>query len=315
MFGDALNRIRGWLRGFAQVGFLPGVAEWVGGGRRCRCRCGGWLGLFGCSSLRGLIVSRAVIAFDEVHVFVAQVQPRYPAALNQPLHTEAGDAGPLHHIVAQLDEFLALPPCAGVWARSGAGPAESATHSGADRALVECGGLEYFVSPETFFQVNRHLWGEMIRALDRAIGDEPRVAVDLYCGVGFFTLALARRAGRVVGVEENPASIRLARAAAEAAGIHNVDFLLSSAEAFARSSTADPPDVLVVDPPRAGVSPEVMDGFSRTPRILYFSCDAATFARDLRRFFSAGYRLSSVRAFDLFPQTAEVESLAVLERG
>jgi 23S rRNA (uracil1939-C5)-methyltransferase len=141
-------------------------------------------------------------------------------------------------------------------------------------------------------------------------------ALDLYAGVGLFTLPLARRFERVVAVEGNPASSAYARRNLSDAGLTNARvetgavgaWLAHNAERLGRA------DFILLDPPRAGAEPETVRAIIalRPRQISYVSCDPATLARDLLAFTSAGYRLASVRAFDLFPQTHHVETVVHL---
>ncbi|MCA1636195.1 MAG: methyltransferase domain-containing protein [Acidobacteria bacterium] len=139
-------------------------------------------------------------------------------------------------------------------------------------------------------------------------------ALDLFCGVGLFTLPLARRFSRVVGVEGNAAACAFARRNLQAAGLSNARVETSGVgEWMRRRSQAHAPfDFALLDPPRAGAEPETVAAFLtlRPSRISYVSCDPATLARDLRALIAGGYRLSSVRAFDMFPQTHHVETVA-----
>jgi 23S rRNA (uracil1939-C5)-methyltransferase len=143
-------------------------------------------------------------------------------------------------------------------------------------------------------------------------------ALDLYSGVGLFTLPLARTFGRVVAVEGNPASADYARRNLADASLTNArvetsavaDWLAANAERLGSA------DFILLDPPRAGAEPETVAAIIRLrPRhISYVSCDPATLARDLRALLDAGYRLDSLRAFDMFPQTHHVETVVHLFR-
>lgn len=143
-------------------------------------------------------------------------------------------------------------------------------------------------------------------------------ALDLYAGVGLFTLPLARRFSRVIAVEGNAASTAYARRNLSDAGLSNARvetgavgaWLSHNAERIASA------DFLLLDPPRAGAEPEAVRGIvALNPRhISYISCDPATLARDLLALTTAGYRLASVRAFDMFPQTHHVETVVHLLR-
>jgi tRNA/tmRNA/rRNA uracil-C5-methylase (TrmA/RlmC/RlmD family) len=134
--------------------------------------------------------------------------------------------------------------------------------------------------------------------------------------VGLFSVSLAAAGrGKVTAVEGDPVSGRdLERNAAPFADTLRVS--RTSVEHYALQRRAGPPDTLIVDPPRTGISKEAGEAIARAgaSRIVYVSCDAPTMARDARRLLDAGYRLTSLQGFDLFPNTAHVESLGVLQR-
>ncbi|HEX8558535.1 MAG TPA: class I SAM-dependent RNA methyltransferase [Pyrinomonadaceae bacterium] len=141
-------------------------------------------------------------------------------------------------------------------------------------------------------------------------------ALDLYSGVGLFTLPLARRFGRVVAVEGNPAAAEYARRNLADASLTNARVETSAVgEWLARHAPQlGRADFVLLDPPRAGAEPEAVRGIIalRPRHISYVSCDPATLARDLRLLLDAGYRLGSLRAFDMFPQTHHVETVVHL---
>jgi 23S rRNA (uracil1939-C5)-methyltransferase len=175
-------------------------------------------------------------------------------------------------------------------------------------------GEHYRFDADCFFQINHALLEPLLaEALKDATGER---AVDLYCGVGLFTLPLARRFTRVVAVEGNASATGFARrnladAQLTNASVHTArvgDWLAEHAHALT------PVDFLLLDPPRAGAAPEEIAGILalKPQRISYVSCDPATLARDLRLLFDAGFALDSVRAFDMFPQTHHVETVVHL---
>jgi 23S rRNA (uracil1939-C5)-methyltransferase len=175
-------------------------------------------------------------------------------------------------------------------------------------------GEHYRFDADCFFQINHALLEPLLaEALRDATGER---AVDLYCGVGLFTLPLARRFTRVIAVEGNAsatafARLNLADARLTNASVHTArvgDWLAEHAHALT------PIDFLLLDPPRAGAAPEELAGILalKPQRIAYVSCDPATLARDLRVLFDAGFSLDSVRAFDMFPQTHHVETVVHL---
>ncbi|HEX5709604.1 MAG TPA: RsmD family RNA methyltransferase [Pyrinomonadaceae bacterium] len=176
------------------------------------------------------------------------------------------------------------------------------------------GGERYRFDASCFFQINHALLGPLIEEATRdATGD---AALDLYCGVGLFTLPLARRFREVTGVEGSRAAARFARRNLAGAGLVNARVETSGVGAWLASRAARlvPLDFVLLDPPRAGAEKPVIEVLTKLrPRsISYVSCDPATLARDLRALIAAGYALDTVRAFDLFPQTHHVETVARL---
>jgi 23S rRNA (uracil1939-C5)-methyltransferase len=143
-------------------------------------------------------------------------------------------------------------------------------------------------------------------------------ALDLYAGVGLFTLPLARRFERVVAVEGNAASTSYARRNLSDARLSNARVETAAVGAWLahNAERLGSVDFILLDPPRAGAEPEAVRAvIALNPRqISYVSCDPATLARDLLALTGAGYRLASVRAFDMFPQTHHVETVVHLSR-
>jgi 23S rRNA (uracil1939-C5)-methyltransferase len=165
----------------------------------------------------------------------------------------------------------------------------------------------------SFFQANRHLVGSLLRrALEVCEGDR---IVDLYSGVGLFAVALAARGAQVTAVEGDESSgTDLTENARPFAG--RLTVVRRAVEDVVTSARAAAPDLVVLDPPRTGASPVALGGVInwRAPRVVYVSCDPPTLARDSARLIASGYRLQSVEAFDLFPNTPHVECLAVFTR-
>ena len=139
--------------------------------------------------------------------------------------------------------------------------------------------------------------------------------LDLYCGMGNFSLPLAVNAGLVIGVEEFPSSIAQAKKNAAENDIKNVEFIARAAEgALENFSLGQSFDLVLLDPPRSGAF-AVMKELVRqpVPRLLYVSCDPQTLARDLKTLLHGGYRLETSQPFDMFPQTYHCESLTILK--
>jgi 23S rRNA (uracil1939-C5)-methyltransferase len=172
------------------------------------------------------------------------------------------------------------------------------------------GGHSYRVSRGSFFQVNRFLIDRLVEtALDGAAG---RTALDLYAGVGLFSLALARRFATVTAVEASARAAGDLQFNAERAGFA-VGVVQSDAEAW-MEQLENAPDFVLLDPPRAGIGRRMVERLAqlRPERVTIVSCDPATLARDLAGLMGAGYRIESLTLVDLFPQTYHLETVARL---
>ncbi len=179
---------------------------------------------------------------------------------------------------------------------------------------LHVGNENYTYNAEAFFQVNQQLLTQIVDfALGDATGD---VALDLYCGVGLFTLPLARRFKQVVGVESNTVATRFARRNLQQAGLSNGKVLTATITDWFRSTESKPDsvDFVLLDPPRAGAESVVIKGILdlKPLRICYVSCDPATLARDLKKLIAGGYKIDSLSGFDMFPQTHHVETIVHL---
>lgn len=192
-------------------------------------------------------------------------------------------------------------------------PAEtkSFAHSGAKTISYKTSHGEYQVGAGAFFQVNRYLIDELISIVTaNAEGD---VALDLYAGVGLFSLPLARSFHHIFAVEASQTSLSDLRqnvpAVVKAVGARTEDYLRSRA-------VRKHPDLVVMDPPRTGAGKAVTKSLVELgPRqIRYVSCDPATLARDIASLVAAGYRIEEAHMFDLFPQTFHIESVMLLAR-
>lgn len=172
------------------------------------------------------------------------------------------------------------------------------------------------VSAGGFAQVNSEQNRRMVDGLIAAAGLQGHERVlDLFCGMGNFSLPLARRAAEVVGVEDYAPAIADARNNARRNRIVNARFHAEDAAgAYARHADGRPFDLVVLDPPRTGCYPVARDLVAaRPPRILYVSCDPASLARDLKALVQGGYEIVFSQPYDLFPQTWHTESLTLLE--
>ncbi len=195
------------------------------------------------------------------------------------------------------------------------------THTPRSRQVMrEVGGELYRYSAECFFQANipvtNDLLAEVVRIADEAATDDG-IALDLYCGVGLFSIPLARRFRRVVGVESFGPAIPYAEENLAQAGLTNGRFVTASVEHWLAGdrSPLGRVGLAVFDPPRAGAGKETLEHLVRLKpaHIAAVSCDPATFARDLHDLTTLGYEVLSVRGFDMFPQTHHVEIVAHLQ--
>jgi len=194
----------------------------------------------------------------------------------------------------------------------------------AEESARTVGAERYRFNADCFFQINHGLLAPLVdAAIGDMTGDAPagmrgQRAVDLYCGVGLFTLPLARRFAKVFGVEGNATACDYARRNLADAKLTNAKIEASTVGAWLTRYATDlsPVDFVLLDPPRAGAENETVKGIIalRPTRIAYVSCDPATLARDLRKLLAGGYEIASIAAFDMFPQTHHVETIVHLTR-
>ena len=184
-----------------------------------------------------------------------------------------------------------------------------------------CGLLPYTLHWDSlcFFQVNPPQNSQLVQIVLEHAGEVTGLRLlDLFCGMGNFSIPLARAGAVVTGVEWNRRAIAAARSNAESAGIDAITFVSADVLKFIRRcvDTGCRYDILLLDPPRQGIGraarllPALAGG-----KIIYISCDPATLVRDLRTLGRAGYHLTSLTPVDMFPQTHHIESVAVLEKN
>lgn len=177
---------------------------------------------------------------------------------------------------------------------------------------LQVGAHRYRVSPGSFFQVNRFLAAELVEAV--VGGVQGGAALDLFTGVGLFALPLAERFARVEAVESHPAAF--ADLQSNVARRRNLSVSSLAALAYLRRRAHGPLDLLVADPPRAGLGAALVAAIlAQAPqRIHLVSCDPATLGRDLRGLLAGGYQIAELHLFDLFPQTHHIETVVKLAR-
>lgn len=191
---------------------------------------------------------------------------------------------------------------------------------GRDSLLERIGPLNLRIPVNAFEQANppvaRKLY-EMVLEWAGLKGEE--IALDLYCGIGPIALYLASRAKLVVGIDDNESAINVAKENARRNGYHNTRFFAGDAAEKLQETAATlaRTDLVVVNPPRKGLSPEAFAALVtiKVPKLLYVSCDPVTLARDLERFSQEKYMTRRVQPFDMIPLTDQVETVALLERN
>ncbi len=180
--------------------------------------------------------------------------------------------------------------------------------------LMKAGGFSFPVFPEAFFQINRYLNDSLLELAVSLPTETVEKFLDLYCGVGFFTLPMAGRAINAVGIEVQRQAHKNALAAAKLNKVANVKYIREMAErGFSRVGKMD---LALIDPPRTGIPAPVLKSVIKLrPReIIMISCDAPTFARDAARLAEAKYNPTAIHLIDMFPGTYHVESVALFRR-
>ena len=189
--------------------------------------------------------------------------------------------------------------------------------AGRERLLEEVAGVRFLISAVSFFQTNVRAAGKLAAIVTAAVsgGSGPGI-LDLYAGVGLFSLPLARLGHRVTAVEENPSAVEDGIETARLNHIKGVRFITARVEDVLRGlARRGQFRAVLLDPPREGTTERVLRtvaGMLRPHRIIYVSCDPRALARDLKILTSMGYAIDAVRPVDMFPHTAHIEAVAVL---
>jgi 23S rRNA (uracil1939-C5)-methyltransferase len=191
--------------------------------------------------------------------------------------------------------------------------------SGDPYLLMNLGHIEYMLGPKSFFQTNSNQAQVMCRVVKEMAGlTGHELVYDLYSGIGSFALYLAKEAKHIIGIEEIAEAVEDARVNALHNQINNVQFFAGDVRRIIHQSDIrehGAPSVIVTDPPRAGMDPSVVESLIQlnAPTIVYVSCNPATQARDIEMM-SGHYQLVQSQPIDMFPQTAHVENVALLQR-
>lgn len=181
-----------------------------------------------------------------------------------------------------------------------------------EKISFESLGNRYFYDAESFFQGNPALIESLIKtAID---GEKGSNALDLYCGVGLFSLPLAQKFEKVIGIESNEKAIDFAKENAEQARLGNAEFFAENVGDWLAENSVEKIEFILLDPPRSGAEKATIEAILKLApnRISYVSCDPATLARDLKML-TEKYEIESITAIDLFPQTHHVETVVRLK--
>ena len=181
-------------------------------------------------------------------------------------------------------------------------------------------GTQFAISSRSFYQVNRTQTEVLYKkALELAKLTGRETVIDAYCGIGTIGLCAAPLAKQVIGVERNPAAVKDAAANARRNKIANARFVCADATEWMAAAAGEglQPDVVFLDPPRAGSTPECIAAVNKMKprRVVYVSCDPETLARDVAAFTRLGWRAAKFCPVDLFPQTRHVETVVLLSKG
>ena len=262
-------------------------------------------------SLRNLIASnKALSAIDEIEAFSDAADDKILLNLSGE-RLQASAAA----IAAALSETMPFAESILVQDRR----TENFELFGPGYLTYSAAGSQYRVGHLSFFQVNRFLIEALVEAVTG--GSRGDLALDLFAGVGLFSIPLARQFARVIGVESNLAAARDLEFNLQSSGGPSPAYRQATVESFL-SRWHDTPDLVVLDPPRAGVAPEALARLKNLgpQRIAYLSCDPATLARDLAILVgdsksASAFQIAAVNLFDIFPQTYHMEALVHLQKG
>ena len=222
-------------------------------------------------------------------------------------------ANPDMAAVREIRAVLGPPVVAAFMSEAGAAHIQ---RFGADSPRVTVNGFHFELDPGAFFQSNRFLLDDFMNSVLEHAGASPAHVLDLFCGSGFFSIPLARRAREVLAVESNPIAIRQARFNARLNETTNVKFFRGQVHVMLRDAAVRP-DLIVVNPPRAGCGQETMKQIVglRAARIVYVSCNPTTFAREAVLLLAENYHLERLTLLDQFPNTHHIELIASFFRS
>jgi 23S rRNA (uracil1939-C5)-methyltransferase len=265
---------------------------------RYTVRRDGQVGFMQRGTHRFLRIDQCEIASDRANELLTELQDRTMQTAQVSIR-----------VAEQMDDYLIQPHLQ--WRpRTRASRPSSGQRSYHER-LAE---RDYRISAAAFFQVNTRQAEQLVRlVVERVLEAQPHVVVDAYAGVGTFAAQLAPQVSQVITIESSAAAD--GDAAINLEGLNNIERLVGSVEVLLPGLQPSP-DVVVIDPPRAGLESSVIEAMiaSRAKRVVYVSCDPSTLSRDLRIFVDGGFELIDVQPVDMFPHTQHIECVTVLDR-
>jgi 23S rRNA (uracil1939-C5)-methyltransferase len=232
------------------------------------------------------------------------------------------------NVVVPIQECSALVPELNAWIpeankmithekevhAAAAGSIVASTLAPSAPPVLDVNDFRFELQPEAFFQSNRFLLAPFMAEVLEQAGTSPKYVLDLYCGSGFFSIPLARRATEIIGVESSRAAVKQAKKNAKLNSIRNATFVEAEVGAALQDSKISP-DLILMNPPRTGAGKETAERIAGlgAARIVYVSCNPSTFAREAAVFLSKGYGLNQIAMIDQFPNTYHIEMAATLE--
>ncbi len=250
---------------------------------------------------------REVMDIKEIHLLYSPFRDEYLCKL---ISTTSLDRNALRRI---KEEFLGEKVAGvGSYARMRHG-LHGRSYVGRDHTYIKVNDMIFRVSNDSFLQSNYTLWGEMIKAVTEDVTF--RKALDIHCGIGFFTIPLAKKGHFIEGSDINLKSIKDAEYNRTLNGIDNVSFVRASAYYQLKSRLGEIIDLVVLDPPRAGLEHGETELLLelKPEKIIYISCNPSTLARDIGILTREKYDLIYTRVIDLFPQSYHIESVSFLK--
>ena len=187
---------------------------------------------------------------------------------------------------------------------------------GKERLEDKVMGKTFLLSPEAFFQINSRQTEVLYQTIKRLLPEGTTKIYDLYSGIGSIGIAISDETIEVIGVEKNHQAVQDAKLNVKQNGLTKAKYLQASAEKWIQKENLDKTATIIIDPPRKGVDKTLLETLvkSDVQNLIYTSCDPATLARDLAYLTKEGYQIKTIQPVDMFPQTAHVETVALLSK-